>query len=147
MHHEHIVQRLWLRRREGAPLEPQTELQLETGRGITGDHTFGRLRHVTIVFQADWDAAAAELGRAVDPIGRRANVLVSGGAGARFVGRNVRLGSAIVEIKGITRPCPVMERAAPGLEQALRPDGRSGIWGRVVEGGVLRPGDGLEALP
>jgi len=88
---------------EKAPLEPRPALEIEAGSGIAGDHSFGRLRHVTIVFEDDWNAAAAAIGRAVDPIGRRANVLVSGGNGSRFVGTTVRLGPAVIEIKGITR--------------------------------------------
>jgi MOSC domain-containing protein YiiM len=147
MTNEHRVKALWIRRSEGGPMEAQTELTIETGAGIVGDHTLGRLRHVTIIFEADWNAAAAELGRPVDPAGRRANVLVSGGNGARFVGRQVRLGPAVLEIKGITRPCPVMEKAAPGMQAALQPEGRSGIWGRVLEGGQVKLDAALEDIP
>jgi len=142
----HVVRAMWIRLSPGAALEPRTELQLEAGRGIAGDHTFGRLRHVTIVFADDWQVAERELGCSVDPVARRANVLVSGGDGGRFVGCCIRLGNALVEIKGLTRPCPVMERAAPGLEHALR-DGRAGIWGRILEGATLRAGDVLTATP
>jgi MOSC domain-containing protein YiiM len=141
MTNAHVIRALWVRPAAGAALEPRAELVLETGRGIVGDHTFGRLRHVTIVFEADWRAAETQLGRSVDPVARRANVLVSGGGGARFVGGRIRLGDAVVEIKGVTRPCPVMERGAVGLEAALRPDGRGGIWGRVVAGATIRLGD------
>ena len=55
----------------------------------------------------------------MDPAGRRANVLVSGGQGPRFVGQIIRLGPARIEIKGITEPCPVMEQAAKGLRDAV----------------------------
>jgi len=142
--HSHTVLMLWIRAREGAALEPRDKLVVDAGRGIQGDHSYQRLRHVTIVFEDDWNAATAALGRPVDPVARRANVLVSGADGARFVGRTIRLGPLLVEVKGITRPCPVMDQAAAGLQEALRPDGRSGIWGRVLEGGELVPGDGLQ---
>ena len=59
----------------------------------------------------------------MDPAGRRANVLVSGGGGRRYVGRHIRLGPVLVEIKGITEPCPVMEQAAVGMRDALKPAG------------------------
>ncbi len=139
----HRVVNLWIRPSEGAPLEPRSDLDLVSGEGIRGDHAFGRMRHVTIVFADDWRAAATSIGRDVDPIGRRANVLVSGAGGARFVGRTIRLGGATIEVKGITRPCPVMDRAAPGMMNALKPDGRSGVWGRVVAGAIVRVGDEL----
>jgi len=77
----------------------------------------------------------------LDPVGRRANVLVTGGGGRHDVGARLRLGEALIEIRGIATPCPVMDRAAPGMQAALRPEGRSGIWGRVLEGGLVRCGD------
>jgi MOSC domain-containing protein YiiM len=143
MRETHRVLRLWVRPRPGAVPEERASLRLETEKGVAGDHTFGRMRHVTIVFEDDWRAAAAEVGRDVDPVGRRANVLVSGADGQRFVGRTIRLGGATVEVKGITAPCPVMDEAAPGMQEALRPHGRAGVWGRIVEGGDVVPGDSL----
>lgn len=139
----HRVLRLWVRPRTDAPLEERDHLAIETGKGVVGDHAHGRLRHVTIVFEDDFAAAARVLGRPVDPSARRANVLVSGGDGRRFVGRTIRLGGVTLEVKGLVAPCDAMDRAAQGLKDALAPDGRAGIWGRVVEGAVLRPGDVL----
>ncbi len=137
------VLRLWRRSEPGGPMIETASLDAVAGRGIVGDHTFGRMRHVTIVFEDDWSAAAATLGRTVDPAGRRANVLVSGGGGEAFVGATVRLGDAVVHVRGIVTPCPVMDRAAPGMQAALRPDGRGGVWGRFETGGAIRLGDGL----
>lgn len=139
----HRILRLWVRPAQDAPLVEAAELRLVAGRGVEGDHAFGRMRHVTIVFEDDWRAATAELGRDVDPSGRRANVLVSGGGGQRFVGATIRLGDAVVEVKGIVAPCPVMDRAADGLQEALKPSGRAGIWGRIVEGALVRARDEL----
>jgi len=124
-------------------MEPRETLDAVAESGISGDHTKGRLRHVTLIFEDDWSAAAATLGLVVDPAGRRANVLLSGGEGRELVGRRVRIGDVVVDVKGITSPCPVMEKAAPGMQEALRPDGRAGVWGRIVTGGTLRPGDAL----
>ena len=124
---------------------PSDAIDAVTERGIAGDHTFGRMRHVTIVFEDDWRAAAATLGVDVDPAGRRANVLVSGGSGARLVGATIRLGDAVIAVKGITQPCPVMDAAAPGMQAALKPGGLAGVWGRIVRGGTIRPGDELRA--
>jgi MOSC domain-containing protein YiiM len=120
-----------------------TSLYAVTDRGITGDHTFGRMRHVTLVFEDDWNAAAAALGVAVDPSGRRANVLLSGGGGARLVGSTIRVGAVQIDVKGVTQPCPVMDKAAPGMQEALKPGGLAGVWGRIAEGGTIHPGDAL----
>lgn len=139
----HVVRQLWIRAREGGPMEPRERLELVADQGIRDDHTFGRMRHVTIVFEDDWKAATDQLGRDVDPAGRRANVLISGGGGGALIGSTIRLGPALVRIKGETVPCPVMDQAAEGLREALAPDTRAGVWGRVVEGGELAIGDGL----
>lgn len=141
----HAVCALWVRPQSGGPMVDRDTLSLHAFRGIEGDHSLGRRRHVTIVFEDDWNAAAAELGLQVDPVGRRANVLVSGGGGPAWVGRTIRLGTALVEVLGITEPCDVMERAATGLRDALKPDGRAGVWGRVLEDGAVRLGDALTA--
>jgi MOSC domain-containing protein YiiM len=136
----HRVLALQVRPAMDAPTEPRAELNLVAGQGVEGDHSFGGRRHVTIVFEDDWKAALAAHGREVPWTARRANVFVSGGNGARLVGTTMRLGPATVEIHGLVAPCPVMDKASDGLQEALKPDGRAGIWGRVVEGGVLRPG-------
>jgi MOSC domain-containing protein YiiM len=142
----HEVLKLWTRPEEGMAPAEQEGLHLERGKGVIGDHTFGRLRHVTIVFEDDWNAAAAAVGRSVDPAGRRANVLVSGGRGTRHLDSTVRIGEVLVEIKGITVPCPIMDQAAQGMQEALKPEGRGGIWGRVVKGGEIRRGDTLSPV-
>jgi MOSC domain-containing protein YiiM len=143
----HRALRLWTRSAPGRPPQERPSIDLVEGKGVHGDHTFGRMRHVTIIFDDDWRAAAATLAREVDPVGRRANVLVSGGDGARLVGSTIRLGGARIEVKGVTQPCPVMEKAAPGMEAALKPAGRGGVWGRVLAGGTVRPGDELVVEP
>ena len=123
---DHVVERLWTRAQAGGVMEPRTKFELITGEGIRGDHTYGRMRHITLVFADDWQAATAELGQDVDPVGRRANVLLRGGDGLALVGRTVALGAARIEIRGETRPCPVMDQAVAGGAAARGPRGRVG---------------------
>lgn len=139
---EQRVLRLWYRPTPGAaPVEVQS-LELIAGEGVELDHKKGSKRHVTLVFEDDWNEAAAELGApAIDPVGRRANVLLSGGGGESWIGRWGRLGPALLGVKGQTAPCSVMDEFYPGLQEALRPRVRAGVWGRVHEGGTLRVGD------
>lgn len=144
---DHRIQALWIRPAEAAPLAAQESIELVAGHGVRGDHGYGRSRHVTIVFADDYEAAAREVGvPGLDPKGRRANVVVTGRDGCRFVGWRLRLGNTLLEARGIVAPCPVMDEAHPGMMEALKPEGRGGIWCRVLEGGILRPGDDLEAL-
>jgi MOSC domain-containing protein YiiM len=139
----HMVLALWRRPTSGGPMEPRDALECARDGGVVGDHTFGGSRHVTLIFEDDWKAATTELGHGVDPSGRRANVLLSGGNGQRLVGRTIRLGALRIEVKSITSPCKIMERAATGLMDALKPDGRGGVWGTILNDGTLRPGDAL----
>lgn len=143
----HQIQSLWTRPAEAKPLIESEMLELVAGQGVRGDHAYGHSRHVTILFAEDWEAAAREVGApGLHPKGRRANVIVSGHDGTRFVGWRLRLGDTLLEARGVVAPCPVMDEAHPGMMEALKPDGRAGIWCRVLEGGILRPGDVLEAL-
>jgi MOSC domain-containing protein YiiM len=40
-----------------------------------------------------------------------------------------------------------MEEAAPGLQAALRPDWRGGVFTQVLIGGVIRVGDQVDCQP
>ena len=88
----HEVVKLWVRPEKGGAMVERGELEIETGNGVVGDHAFGKRRHVTIVFQGDWNAAVRDLGSPVEPSARRANVLVTGDGGVRLLGSRIRLG-------------------------------------------------------
>jgi MOSC domain-containing protein YiiM len=111
------------------------------GVGLDGDHADGGKRQVTVLSREGWDAACRELGAAVDPRVRRANLLVSGIDLAATIDGELRIGDVRIEVLGETRPCELLE--APGrigLCAALRPGRRGGVHGRVVAGGELRCG-------
>ena len=139
----HEVIRLWVRPAKGATPEDRDRLDLEAGRGVVGDHKLGGKRHLTVIFEDDWADATRDVGVAVDPAERRANVLVTGGDGQRLVGRTIRIGETELEVRGITLPCERMDRAEPGLRKAMEPDGRGGVWGVVTAGGTIGIGDML----
>ena len=147
---EHRVLRLWVRRAEAATPDEQPALTLiaaegRDGRGgVEGDHKLGAKRHVTLIFEDDWNEATAELGHDVDPAGRRANVLLSGGDGGALIGTTVHIGETVIDIRSETAPCDIMNQAADGLEDALKPNCRAGVWGVIRTGGTLRVGDALQ---
>jgi MOSC domain-containing protein YiiM len=39
-----------------------------------------------------------------------------------------------------------MDDAAPGLQQALSPDRRGGVYGKIVQGGVIKLGDEVKVM-
>jgi MOSC domain-containing protein YiiM len=60
------------------------------------------------------------------------------------VGQRLRIGEALLEVTMVCTPCNQMERIRPGLRRELR--GRRGMMCRVLEGGILRPGDSIEKI-
>ena len=139
----HQILKLWTRTESGGAMNEKSTLSLEQGKGVRGDHDHGSKRHVTILFEDDWAEAEAELGQKIDPAGRRANVYLSGGGGGAYIGTKMTLGDAQLEIMGEVRPCPIMEQAAEGLHEALKPNFRAGIWGVVLNDAEITVGDAL----
>lgn len=106
-----------------------------------GDHAAGGRRQVTILDGVAWRAACKEISADLDPRLRRANLVVEGLDLRQSRGRLLAIGAVVVEILGETRPCELMNDAHLGLMEALRPDWRGGVYGRIVKGGEIRVGD------
>ena len=145
-----VVTWLGIRPRRLAPVVAVGHLDLEPGQGVAGDHyssvTAGA-RQVTIMAGEHLQAIASFLGLAqVPPEVLRRNVLVRGTNLLALKGRTMRLGMAVLEHSGECHPCSKMEAAlGPGGYNAVR--GHGGITARVLEAGMVRLGDTLEALP
>lgn len=99
---------------------------------------------MTLISREGWEAACAEIGRPeLSPGARRANLVVEGVDLARSIGGGLRVGECLLRIVGETRPCRLMDDAAPGLQKALEPETRGGVYGRVVVGGKIEVGDAV----
>ena len=96
---------------------------------------------MTILSQEVWEELMAELGGDLDPIRRRANILVSGVALANSRGKTLRVGGVRVAIGGETRPCERMEEALPGLRAAMQRNWNGGVFGTLLDSGRIRVGD------
>ncbi|MBI3483578.1 MAG: MOSC domain-containing protein [Acidobacteria bacterium] len=59
-------------------------------------------------------------------------------------GQRLRIGQALLEVTVPCTPCSMFEAIRPGLEAQMR--GKRGMLCRVLEGGVMRPGDSIEVL-
>ena len=136
------VLRLFLKPARGAPMREETVLRLLPGVGIEGNANTGGKRQVTVLAEEAWAEALAACGAPrIDPACRRANVVVRGLDLSESAGRLLRLGPCLLRIRGETTPCHQMEAVHPGLEAALRPGWRGGVFGEVVEGGLLHLAD------
>ena len=119
------------------------EATLVAGQGMVGSVGRSRRRQITILAREAWDAATRFLDFVPGPECRRANILVSGIELAHTRGRTLRLGECLIAVGGELTPCERMDDASPGLREGLRPDWRGGVFGEVLEGGVVRVGDSV----
>ncbi len=60
------------------------------------------------------------------------------------IGQQLRVGGALLEVTMVCTPCNQVERIRPGLRRELW--GRRGMLCRVLDGGIIRPGDAIEKL-
>lgn len=137
------LEAIWLKRARRGPMDPVPRAELRAGHGIETDANAGRSKRQVTLLDADlWDRVRSELDAPeLDPALRRANLLVRGLPLAESRGKVLALGPARVLVHGETRPCNLMDDAHPGLQEALRPEWRGGVYGEVLEGGAIAIGD------
>jgi MOSC domain-containing protein YiiM len=132
---------IWLKRFKGGPMDGVPNGVAVEGRGLVGNANQGGKRQVTIIDESRWREAQQEIGVAIDPSARRANVMVRGVELDDSRGRFLRLGECVIRIYNETRPCEQMDEAHEGLRAALGSRLRGGVYGEVVGGGLLAVGD------
>lgn len=113
----------------------------------------------SLVALATLEQLADEVGEPVDPRRFRASLLVDTGLPARaeedWVGRDLRIGAAVVRPTALTARCAVVDHHPVSGDRDLRVLAAlplvagtpvCGVDGEVVTGGVVRPGDAVEVL-
>lgn len=137
-----------------APLAALDGVEITREGGVAGDHYSGRpapdgrggKRQVTLIQVEDLAAIASYLGRAVTPFDLRRNLVVEGVNLRALKDRRFQVGAVTLEATGDCHPCSQMETIlGPGGYNAVR--GHGGITARVVEGGLVRVGDGVSISP
>lgn len=138
------VEAIWIKRAHRGPMDSVEEATLVADRGVEGSVDRSRRRQVTLLESEAWAACMTELGVDKDPAGRRANILLGGIRLDHTRGRVLVVGDARLTIGGELTPCERMDDVTPGLQAALRPDWRGGVFAQVLIGGVIRVGDPVE---
>jgi MOSC domain-containing protein YiiM len=138
------VEGIWLKRMRRGPMDAVAEASLVAGRGLVGNANQGGKRQVTLIEREAWDAMMRELGAALPPTTRRANVMVSGFPLARSRGRVLRVGGCRLRVYGETKPCERMEEALPGLRATMFAEWRGGAFAEVLDDGTIRVGDDIQ---
>lgn len=138
------LEQIWVKRFRRGPMDPVGRAELRRGAGLVGNADQGGWRQVTLIAASQWDEVREALRIAVDPISRRANLLVAGVALPRSRDQIVRVGPCRLRIRGETRPCALMDETEPGLRAALDPGWRGGVFAQVLDDGWIAVGDPVE---
>jgi len=140
----HIVARveaIWVKRAHRGPMDPHERVEARAGTGLVGNANQGGKRQVTLIDAGRWAGLEQTMGIEMDPIVRRANLLVSGVALAGSPGRILRAGEVRLKIRGETRPCERMDEAHDGLRAAMEHDWGGGVYAEVMDDGEIAVGD------
>ncbi|HUG40355.1 MAG TPA: hypothetical protein VMM12_07715, partial [Longimicrobiales bacterium] len=105
------LEAIWIKRARRGPMDAADEATLIADRGIAGNANQGGSRQVTVIEREAWETMMAELGAALDPAARRANLLLSGVALEDCRGKVLEIGEAKIWLLGETRPCERMDEA------------------------------------
>ncbi len=122
-------------------MDPVDEAVAVEGRGLEGGADFDGYRHVTLIEREVFDRLKAEVDDSMEPVMRRANLLVSGIRLEDTGGQTLSVGDLRIHIRGETRPCGQMDEACEGLMDALDPHWGGGAHGSVVNDAIIAVGD------
>jgi MOSC domain-containing protein YiiM len=149
------VERVFVAEGGGQAMRPVDEVRAVAGRGLDGDRYATRRGYwtdvdecqVTLIQGEDLDAITASSGVAVQDGQHRRNIVTRGVDLRALAGRTFRIGEATFAYDRPRPPCRYIEGLTePGMTRALAAR-RGGICVRVIDGGVVRPGDEIELLP
>ncbi len=132
---------IFSKRAHGGPMDGRQTGTLETAKGLVGSADYGGVRQITLVSQERWHQLMTDVGAALGPQERRANLILTGIDLENTRGRTLRVGKCVLRIVGETRPCEMMEEAATGLQAAMREHWGGGAYAEVLEGGPIAVGD------
>ncbi|MEO0948530.1 MAG: sulfurase [Cyanobacteria bacterium J06641_5] len=134
------VEAIWIKRTKRGPMDAVGCAELVAGKGLLGNANWGGRRQVSLLDADLWERVVADLGGALDPVARRANILLRGIDLANSRKRVLHVGDCRVRIWCETKPCERMDEALPGLKAALYPHWGGGASGQVIAGGILPVG-------
>src|SRR5438874_6856492 len=125
---------IFIKRAHTGPMDAALSAVLDA-QGLVGNTNRGGARAVTLISKERWDALMIEVGAALGPQARRANLVLSGIDLEKSRGRVLCIGACRLRIGGETRPCELMEKAAAGLQHAMQSHWGGGAHATVLETG------------
>ena len=134
------VLRLFRAPKRSWPMEELAEVSAIQEMGFEGcAHARPESRQVLLMDRETLDALELSPGM------MRENITTEGlNVNGLKQGESLRIGDVLLEVTMLCTPCGQMDDLRPGLRREIR--GRRGMLCRVVKGGVIRRGDGIEKL-
>jgi len=136
------------------PMSSVDKIQVEADRGIVNEpRYYGRLsqstgrpnrRQVTLIEREQIAEHAAALG--LKEIGAgvvRSNVETTGANLVALIGKEVKVGSAVLRFYAPRDPCEKMDAICQGLRERML-DSRQGVLAEVIHSGEIKLGDSIE---
>ncbi len=140
------IEAIAVRSCKDGPMKELTRAEARADGGVDGDVPSSLDRGISLLSAEQWEQTMLELGRDLPWHTRRLNILVRGPGLGPLIGRTIRAGSVQIAVKKEATPCKVLERLCTGLRDALEPDCRGGVLGRITESGTLAIGDEIVLL-
>lgn len=135
------LEAIWIKRSRKGPMDAVVSAQALEDSGLLGNADQGGKRQVTVIEKEVFARIREDLGECLDPVMRRANLLVSGLKLERTNGLILKIGELFLRVEGETKPCERMDQALPGLRKALEPHWGGGVYGIVLNDATISTGD------
>lgn len=150
------VEEIYITERGSAPMERVEQVEAVAGKGLLGDrYMLGTgywsnskydLCQVTLIAAEDVEAVARESELEITAGQHRRNIITRGIVLSELEGRTFKVGDALFEYDQPRPPCRYLQTITqPGMTKALG-DGRAGICCRILESGLIRPGDQIVGI-
>lgn len=128
--------------RKGTPKRPQQQVQLAANYGVEGDAHAGTGHRQVSLLAAEQIDAFRKRGAQIEYGAFGENVVVEGlDLGALRPGTRLRCGNARLEVTQIGKECHTACAIREAVGDCIMP--REGVFARVLQGGMVRPGDAM----
>ena len=123
------------------------KVSFKNGIGYDSRGAMQNNRQITVMTKENWEIICAELKCEIPWTTRRANILIEGLDLTNTTGRHLQIGDFCLEITGEMHPCNRMDEQFDGLTNALTPNWRGGVTGKLIREGDIKLGDRVFLLP
>jgi hypothetical protein len=140
-----------------APVVSLSEVEAIAGKGLQGDRYFGDSgsfgeneeagREVTLIAQEDIEAIGSAISSPLQADQMRRNLVTCGVPLNYLVGKRFRVGSVVLEGKGLCEPCDGLAKSTgygPTLIRAALH--RAGLRAEIIQGGTISVGEPIVPL-